>query len=85
VWESAPRVGFPLSVATLFLAMTSLVVNYSMNNRGPRTDTIETWTCKWSEPATNSTAGHALNGDFKSLCTETVSGLCCSGMKAKAG
>jgi hypothetical protein len=75
MWESAPRVGFPLSVATLFLAMTSLVVNYSMNNRGPRTDTIETWTCKWSEP-TNATAGSVLNGDFRTLCSETVSGLC---------
>jgi len=74
IWESAPRVGFPLSVATLFLAMTSLIVNYKMNNRGPRTDTIETWTCKWSEP-TNATAGGVMNGNFRALCSETTFGL----------
>jgi len=76
IWESAPRAGMVLSGSTLVLAVISLIVTYQMNSRGPRTDTLETWTCRWSHPAVgNATAGNKMNDDFGTLCTETLFGL----------
>jgi hypothetical protein len=69
-----------LATASGLIALFSIVLVYMLNRQaGTKSDTIQTWTCKFSKalPGTTLTMGNKVeemsNDKFGILCTESVS------------
>ena len=67
----------PANIIVLFSSFLSTLASVIavafttiINHRAPETDTLKTWTCRWSERAVD--IGHQQPDQFHSLCRETV-------------
>ncbi|KAI9705711.1 MAG: hypothetical protein M1820_005121 [Bogoriella megaspora] len=66
---------FATTLPAAVLTITTIILTASLNNNAPVTDTIQTWTCRWSDyAATHGGSGASQNNvpnDFKKMCTES--------------
>jgi hypothetical protein len=61
-----------ISIPCILLAVAALVVSTEMNHR-QQADTPQTWACKWKGLAgPKDTPSNSSNGNFGSLCSESV-------------
>nr|OQO19759.1 hypothetical protein B0A51_13252 [Rachicladosporium sp. CCFEE 5018] len=61
------------SVLSSILALVALIMPSLLNNKAPRRDTLQTWTCSWYDKSTFS--GQQPPAQFSTLCHQTVSVL----------
>lgn len=77
---------FLVPIASILLGVFSIVLTHLLNSRSSNTDTIQTWTCKFSKalpsiPMTISgsgvggTSGEMSNDKFGMLCSESKFGF----------
>lgn len=67
-----------VSTLSIFLAIISIAVTTMLESRDDDTDTLKSWTCRFSDAGAGMTIPKYMsNGDFDTLCTESVSGFEC--------
>lgn len=59
------------SLLSTLVAVVAIALPATLNDRAPTTDTLKTWTCRWSN--TYVTTGNPAPIAFQGLCTNTVS------------
>lgn len=52
------------------MAIVAIALPATLNDRAPTTDTLKTWTCRWSK--TYITVGNPAPIAFQGLCQNTV-------------
>lgn len=58
------------SLLSTLVAIVSVALPATLNDRAPGTDTLKTWTCRWSH--TYITVGSPAPIAFQDLCVNTV-------------
>jgi hypothetical protein len=58
------------SLLSTALALIAIIFPTLLNNKAPRRDTLQTWTCQWSNTSTFS--GQQAPSQFGTMCQQTV-------------
>ena len=68
---------FATTLPSAILTLVTIILTASLNRNEPVTDTIQTWTCRWSDYAkAHGGFGSSQNdvpSDFGTICSQSVS------------